>query len=99
MRHAHYYGLQFHPEVTHTRQGMAILQRFVCEIAGCDTLWTADNIITDAIADIRARVGADEVLLALSGGVDSAVDRSVVTAGHWRSVDLYLRRYRPVAPQ
>ena len=73
-----FYGLQFHPEVTHTRQGMAILQRFVCEIAGCDTLWTADNIITEAIADVRARVGADEVLLALSGGVDSAVTAALL---------------------
>ena len=73
-----FYGLQFHPEVTHTHQGMAILQRFVCEIAGCDTLWTADNIITEAIADVRARVGADEVLLALSGGVDSAVTAALL---------------------
>ena len=74
----HYYGLQFHPEVTHTHQGMAILQRFVCEIAGCDTLWTTDNIITEAIADVRSRVGADEVLLALSGGVDSAVTAALL---------------------
>ena len=68
-----FYGLQFHPEVTHTRQGMAILQRFVHVIAGCDALWTTENIITNAIADVRARVGSDEVLLGLSGGVDSAV--------------------------
>ena len=73
-----FYGLQFHPEVTHTRQGMAILQRFACEIAGCDSLWTADNIITEAITDVRARVGADEVLLALSGGVDSAVTAALL---------------------
>ena len=73
-----FYGLQFHPEVTHTHQGKAILQRFVCGIAGCDTLWTPDNIITDAIADVRARVGSDEVLLALSGGVDSAVTAALL---------------------
>ena len=73
-----FYGLQFHPEVTHTHQGMAILQRFACEIAGCDTLWTPDNIITAAIADVRARVGSDEVLLALSGGVDSAVTAALL---------------------
>ena len=73
-----FYGLQFHPEVTHTRQGMAILQRFACEIAGCNSLWTADNIIADAIADVRARVGSDEVLLALSGGVDSAVTAALL---------------------
>ena len=73
-----FYGLQFHPEVTHTRQGMAILRRFSCDIAGCDTLWTPDNIIADAIADVRARVGSDEVLLALSGGVDSAVTAALL---------------------
>ena len=73
-----FYGLQFHPEVTHTRQGMAILQRFVHDIAGCGALWTTDNIITNAIADIRARVGSDEVLLGLSGGVDSAVTAALL---------------------
>ena len=73
-----FYGLQFHPEVTHTHQGKAILQRFVCEIAGCDTLWTPDNIITEAIAEVRARVGNDEVLLGLSGGVDSAVTAALL---------------------
>ena len=73
-----FYGLQFHPEVTHTHQGKAILRRFVCDIAGCDTLWTPDNIITDAVADVRARVGDDEVLLALSGGVDSAVTAALL---------------------
>ena len=73
-----FYGLQFHPEVTHTRQGTAILRRFACDIAGCDTLWTPDNIIADAIADVRASVGGDEVLLALSGGVDSAVTAALL---------------------
>ena len=73
-----FYGLQFHPEVTHTRQGTAILRRFACDIAGCDTLWTPDNIIADAVADVRARVDSDEVLLALSGGVDSAVTAALL---------------------
>ena len=73
-----FYGLQFHPEVTHTRQGTAILRRFACDISHCDTLWTPDNIIADAIADVRARVGNDEVLLALSGGVDSAVTAALL---------------------
>jgi GMP synthase (glutamine-hydrolysing) len=68
-----FYGLQFHPEVTHTRQGARILQRFVHEICGCGVLWTPENIIEQSIADIRARVGGEEVLLALSGGVDSSV--------------------------
>ncbi|MCP5450999.1 MAG: glutamine-hydrolyzing GMP synthase [Gammaproteobacteria bacterium] len=68
-----WYGVQFHPEVTHTRQGERILRRFVLDICGCAPLWTTGNIIEDSIAAIRARVGGDEVLLALSGGVDSSV--------------------------
>jgi GMP synthase (glutamine-hydrolysing) len=67
------YGLQFHPEVTHTRQGQRIIERFVHDICGCGNLWTPDNIIEDAIATVRGRVGDDEVLLGLSGGVDSSV--------------------------
>ncbi len=67
------YGLQFHPEVTHTRQGERILRRFVIDICGCEPLWTTSNIIEDSIAAIRSQVGDDEVLLGLSGGVDSSV--------------------------
>lgn len=67
------YGIQFHPEVTHTRQGAVILERFVRQVCQCDGLWTADNIIEDAIRRIRQQVGDQEVLLALSGGVDSSV--------------------------
>ncbi|MCH8264130.1 MAG: glutamine-hydrolyzing GMP synthase, partial [Proteobacteria bacterium] len=67
------YGIQFHPEVTHTLQGLRILERFVREICNCDALWTSANIIEDAIATIKARVGTDKVLLGLSGGVDSSV--------------------------
>lgn len=69
----HWYGIQFHPEVTHTLQGRAILDRFVTEICGCARLWTATHIIDDQIAHIRERVGDDHVLLGLSGGVDSSV--------------------------
>ncbi|VAX14121.1 GMP synthase [glutamine-hydrolyzing], amidotransferase subunit / GMP synthase [glutamine-hydrolyzing], ATP pyrophosphatase subunit [hydrothermal vent metagenome] len=69
----HFYGLQFHPEVTHTRQGSRIIERFVHDIAGCERLWTADNIIEDSIKNIHETVGDDEVLLGLSGGVDSSV--------------------------
>ncbi|MGL6290499.1 MAG: glutamine-hydrolyzing GMP synthase [Silanimonas sp.] len=68
-----YYGVQWHPEVTHTKQGTEQLRRFVVDIAGCATLWTAANIIDDQIARVRAQVGDDEVLLGLSGGVDSSV--------------------------
>jgi len=68
-----YYGLQFHPEVTHTRQGQRILERFVHEICGCRALWTPGQIIDDAVASVREQVGDEEVLLGLSGGVDSSV--------------------------
>ncbi|MCC8361484.1 glutamine-hydrolyzing GMP synthase [Lysobacter sp. A6] len=68
-----WYGVQFHPEVTHTRQGQALLRRFVVDICGCDTLWTAANIIDDLVERVRAQVGSDEVILGLSGGVDSSV--------------------------
>ncbi|MEO5559657.1 MAG: glutamine-hydrolyzing GMP synthase, partial [Dokdonella sp.] len=68
-----WYGVQFHPEVTHTKQGSALLKRFVTDICGCATLWTAANIIDDQVARVRAQVGDDHVLLGLSGGVDSSV--------------------------
>jgi GMP synthase (glutamine-hydrolysing) len=68
-----FYALQFHPEVTHTRQGLRILQRFVIEICGCEASWNPGNIIEDAIARVRAQVGSGKVLLGLSGGVDSSV--------------------------
>ncbi|CAK0749080.1 GMP synthetase [Gammaproteobacteria bacterium] len=67
------YGLQFHPEVTHTPQGVQILSRFVHEICGCANHWTSSKIIEDSIVKIQDQVGNEEVLLALSGGVDSAV--------------------------
>ncbi|MCG8378657.1 MAG: glutamine-hydrolyzing GMP synthase [Proteobacteria bacterium] len=68
-----FYGLQFHPEVTHTTQGQAILQRFLHDITGCQSLWTTANIVNELIESIRQQVGQDKVLLALSGGVDSSV--------------------------
>jgi len=68
-----YYGVQFHPEVTHTRQGARLLDRFVRDICGCAALWTVGNIIDDAVARVRAQVGEGRVLLGLSGGVDSSV--------------------------
>jgi GMP synthase (glutamine-hydrolysing) len=69
----HFYGLQFHPEVTHTRQGGRILERFTLEICGCEALWTANNIIDDSITAIKTKVGNEQVILGLSGGVDSSV--------------------------
>ncbi|MET4727434.1 GMP synthase (glutamine-hydrolyzing) [Lysobacter enzymogenes] len=68
-----WYGVQFHPEVTHTKQGQTLLRRFVVDICGCQTLWTAAHIIDDQIARVRDLVGSDEVILGLSGGVDSSV--------------------------
>ena len=68
-----WFGLQFHPEVTHTEGGGELLRRFVCDIAGCAQDWTADNIIDRAIRQVRADVGDGKVLLGLSGGVDSSV--------------------------
>ncbi len=69
----HFYAVQFHPEVTHTRQGARILQRFVVDICGCQSLWTPGNIIEDSIAQMREQIGKEEVILGLSGGVDSSV--------------------------
>ena len=68
-----FYGIQFHPEVTHTSQGLNILERFVKDICGCESLWTPASIIEDAISTIEEKVGNDKVLLGLSGGVDSSV--------------------------
>ena len=69
----HWYGLQFHPEVTHTIQGLRILERFVVDICHASTSWTAGNIVEQAIEKIRKTVGKQTVLLGLSGGVDSSV--------------------------
>ena len=68
-----FYGVQFHPEVTHTTQGVRLLERFVREICGTDALWSTGNILLDAIEHVRAQVGSGKVLLGLSGGVDSSV--------------------------
>ena len=68
-----FYGLQFHPEVTHTDHGQRIIERFVHDICGCPDSWRPGNIISRDIDLIRQQVGADRVLLGLSGGVDSAV--------------------------
>jgi GMP synthase (glutamine-hydrolysing) len=67
------YGVQFHPEVTHTLQGKRILEHFIYELCGCEVLWTPANIVEDAIQKVREQVGTDKVLLGLSGGVDSSV--------------------------
>jgi GMP synthase (glutamine-hydrolysing) len=69
----HFYGVQFHPEVTHTLQGKAILARFVHDICGCGSDWNMPDYVDEAIGKVRSEVGSDEVILGLSGGVDSSV--------------------------
>ena len=73
-----YYGVQFHPEVTHTAQGRAILERFVLDIAQARPNWIMRDHITEAVDRIRAQVGSDEVILGLSGGVDSSVAAALI---------------------
>jgi GMP synthase (glutamine-hydrolysing) len=73
-----FYGVQFHPEVTHTPQGAAILARFAHEICGLGEEWNMHDFVPDAIARIRERVGPDRVLLGLSGGVDSSVAAALI---------------------
>jgi GMP synthase (glutamine-hydrolysing) len=68
-----FYGLQFHPEVTHTRQGQRIVERFLFEICGCEALWTSGHIIEESIRQVCEQVGDGKVVLGLSGGVDSSV--------------------------
>ena len=68
-----FYGVQFHPEVTHTHQGQEILKRFVLDICQCEALWTPEAIIEDTVIRLREQIGDDHVILALSGGVDSSV--------------------------
>ncbi len=68
-----FYAVQFHPEVTHTHQGKALLGRFVHDICGCGQDWNMPDYISEAVAKIRAQVGEEEVILGLSGGVDSSV--------------------------
>ena len=72
------YGVQFHPEVSHTPQGTTILRNFLFNIAGCEPKWSADALIESAIASIQAQVGTGKVILGLSGGVDSAVAGTLI---------------------
>ncbi|MDA8127103.1 MAG: glutamine-hydrolyzing GMP synthase [Betaproteobacteria bacterium] len=69
----HFYGVQFHPEVTHTLQGKHILNRFVHDICGCGSDWNMPDYVDEAVGKVRSEVGSDEVILGLSGGVDSSV--------------------------
>ena len=73
-----FYGVQFHPEVTHTKQGAAILARFVHDICGCAKDWNMPDYVREAVERIRVQVGREEVLLGLSGGVDSSVAAALI---------------------
>ena len=73
-----FYAVQFHPEVTHTRQGRAMLRRFVIDLCGATPDWTIPNFVDESIARIRAEVGAEHVILGLSGGVDSSVAAALI---------------------
>ena len=74
----HFYAVQFHPEVTHTLQGQAIFKRFVRDICGCSGDWNMPDYVAEAVEKIRAQVGDEEVLLGLSGGVDSSVAAALI---------------------
>ena len=76
--HRSFYGVQFHPEVTHTKQGAAILQRFVLEICAAKADWNMPDYVDEAVAQIRRQVGTDQVILGLSGGVDSSVAAALI---------------------
>ena len=73
-----FYAVQFHPEVTHTKQGKAVLARFVRDICGCKGDWSMPAYLEEAVAKIRAEVGREEVILGLSGGVDSSVAAALI---------------------
>ncbi len=73
-----FYAVQFHPEVTHTKQGQAMLERFVLDICGAKPDWIMGDYITEAVAKIKAQVGDEEVILGLSGGVDSSVAAALI---------------------
>ncbi len=73
------WGVQFHPEVTHTKRGREIIAHFVQKICGCDATWTPEHIIEESIQNIRAQVGSENVILGLSGGVDSSVVAALVS--------------------
>ncbi len=74
----HFYGVQFHPEVTHTKQGTAILARFAHDICGCGYDWNMHDYAAEAIAAVQAQTGGEDVLLGLSGGVDSSVAAALI---------------------
>ncbi len=101
--HKHIYGVQFHPEVTHTKQGQELYRRFVMFICKCKPSWTMPNYASETINNIKNQVGNDKVILALSGGVDSSVAATLIDKAIGKNlicifVDNGLLRYNE-APQ
>ncbi|MFM8630583.1 MAG: glutamine-hydrolyzing GMP synthase, partial [Betaproteobacteria bacterium] len=74
----HFYGVQFHPEVTHTKKGAEILRRFVLEICAASADWNMPDYVQEAVNTIRSQVGKEQVILGLSGGVDSSVTAALI---------------------
>ena len=94
-----FYAVQFHPEVTHTKRGTEMLHRFVLHVANAKPSWTMPNYIEEAVQKIRDQVGDEEVILGLSGGVDSSVAARPDPPRHWRPAHLRFCRPRPAAPE
>jgi GMP synthase (glutamine-hydrolysing) len=78
VRNSQVYGIQFHPEVTHTLEGKNLLRNFVVHICGCAQDWTPDQFVENTIADLKQKLGNDRVVMALSGGVDSTVAATLI---------------------
>ena len=92
------YGVQFHPEVVHSERGQELIAHFLHDLAGLAPTWTNVSIIESEVEKIRAQIGDQKALCALSGGVDSAVAAAMVQ-GHWHAAHLRLRRHGPHAQQ
>ena len=90
-----FYAVQFHPEVTHTLKGREMLNRFVLDICKCSADWVMGDYVAEAVAQIREQVGDEEVILGLSGGVDSSVAAALIHRAIGKQLDLRLRRQRP----
>ena len=78
IKELNFYGLQFHPEVTHSQEGKKVIKNFALKICGCSQSWTPDLFIEQTVNDLRGKLGSDKVILGLSGGVDSSVAAFII---------------------